>query len=1134
MELLNVLRAMSKENKKKSFYQNFLEDNGLIKPDGRLLYEYKITDKRFSFLQSSLKEYYSKRDFISTSNDCLFVLYASIWWQREYDGGLWSWDGIFRSLNIDCPPNTRSEIVRNGFKKWEIPISKNKGSNEYLGTIILNAGIPLKVLNDSTWLSNTIIKCFKSYGKDKNILSVSSNFQYVPETLNKEEFRNLILIIVKELYVIQKNYDLKGKTNPFEYLQNISPDWAKKIPVPLDKKECQIFLNKLLSETAKIFRKASRHLFKIERFLVKDDNHCNPWNLSLEFKTEKFVPFSILEEMLQAPFHKFSSTNGFIVGEDGQELFSLGKLFKTTKSDKEGYRFEKSYKLPSSIFNHKLFLHIDGIDSFIPIPLSEEIDNETIVTFVPIKDSHNKFSYLGMGSQSSKEPALYVMCHQFLNSYNLKEHALIDDSIKIYLINQETSFDCYSIRPSYNQPSENYTFDGNKILSYKSNKTIYLGKPTLYTIDRDYNDKTSNNYEFYSKKDGSLIPFTNEDYGTYKVYIKCRHTKTFLTQSKLTVLPENFKIRLEPYDTRTGKIFITKIKGFDISILNEDVNYTSSHDEENIIIDLEMKGVTFVNDIIISLYKHGDARNKNIKITVPFPAKGISVFSGNGDYIEPDKDFLYLQELYGVVIQSVHSTQLQRSIRLEFKLCDDEIKNINQKNLCFKDEISTNKQYHSISLNPYRDKISELFSISNHIDSYVELSISNNQNKPLSLRIYQFADQLEFDERLNCVSLKNRKKYSLDLIQATEISLLSFQNPNEIIPSLKVVSAISNADMWYIPQFKENILLFPSGNSSIKFRPFLYMSSQTENNNVQRIKTLHKAASLSNREERLQYMNLVLQDMLKDLSHSGWDYLFAIYKKTKHIPMVTFDIWRVIAENAQACTMLMFIQPAISLGLEKEFPILWESFPLPFWKESFKKAKSYLEEKYSRDEDGVELASMRLKKSVKLINEALNLTFIARQLREEFFGEDNSQEKALMSNQMIVEKILSEEYRGKQDEIGLIGRQSTEKEKFPLLLSKTIEKYFDNMPLKAKSICPIPTQEYHKTVLYLPFILAYQHFSQEIIHWKDYEIYSIKQIKEFDYKWFIHSFEWSQEYYNKQYNVENKGAKSEKILPYAS
>lgn len=86
--------------------RNLLSCRRLSRPDGRNLYQYRLSEEEFNDLEHLLRGWLGKlsRHELSrishlTGFPGLFVLYAAEWWRRRFDGSHWSWDPILRAVN---------------------------------------------------------------------------------------------------------------------------------------------------------------------------------------------------------------------------------------------------------------------------------------------------------------------------------------------------------------------------------------------------------------------------------------------------------------------------------------------------------------------------------------------------------------------------------------------------------------------------------------------------------------------------------------------------------------------------------------------------------------------------------------------------------------------------------------------------------------------------------------------------------------------------------------------------------------------------------------------------------------------------------------------------------------------------
>lgn len=82
------------------------------------------------------------------------AIYVSEYWRREYVGGAYSWQGIFKSIdqnfNEKYPPNFE-EAVKKGAKLLGCqPVKASNGANQYLDSFLYQGGLPMQ------WIVNSI------------------------------------------------------------------------------------------------------------------------------------------------------------------------------------------------------------------------------------------------------------------------------------------------------------------------------------------------------------------------------------------------------------------------------------------------------------------------------------------------------------------------------------------------------------------------------------------------------------------------------------------------------------------------------------------------------------------------------------------------------------------------------------------------------------------------------------------------------------------------------------------------------------------------------------------------------------------------------------------------------------------
>lgn len=126
----------------------FLARRGLQRPDGRPLYAYKVIDDEYAQLKDHLKG-------VNCGKHCqggfsaLWLLFASEWWKREYDGGAWAWSPLFDAVAMHEPDQFAKQAwVEAASTYWKLADDICVGK-KHIGKVVVNGGLPLKLIRDA-------------------------------------------------------------------------------------------------------------------------------------------------------------------------------------------------------------------------------------------------------------------------------------------------------------------------------------------------------------------------------------------------------------------------------------------------------------------------------------------------------------------------------------------------------------------------------------------------------------------------------------------------------------------------------------------------------------------------------------------------------------------------------------------------------------------------------------------------------------------------------------------------------------------------------------------------------------------------------------------------------------------------
>lgn len=236
----------------------------LQSPDkGQVLYRYRINGDEFEQLQQYLIRFnalFYSPDLIlkySCPLDMYFVLYASEWWRRCYEGE-WSWKGILESIGLDpkeISSQTLVSIVEKGLKKWQRTIFRNESGHRYaLGSIAREGGLPIFHLNQTEggWLDRLLKPALahKIRTEDSRFY-IESNQNIIPKSYGRDQVIETLVDLIDDIYQLIQLYQLDKKDQPISFLNDNVPQWEERFPFPLDAAPAQDMLRDLIVESIK-------------------------------------------------------------------------------------------------------------------------------------------------------------------------------------------------------------------------------------------------------------------------------------------------------------------------------------------------------------------------------------------------------------------------------------------------------------------------------------------------------------------------------------------------------------------------------------------------------------------------------------------------------------------------------------------------------------------------------------------------------------------------------------------------------------------------------------------------------------------------------------------------------------------
>ena len=241
------------------WYQTFLASRNLESPTSAPLYNYRVTDEEYVSLQNLLANYVGNFNFaINNKFPALFVLYASEWWRRYYDGSGFSWRPITDTISMDefwWDTNQRELCIRRGFSQWNIKLNDN--GLKYLGSVAYQGGLPMQLLstahgNIGRLLSNVLHHVANNQVNSIEIEGwIESSANQIPMAYRRREVYVLLAEMVLCILKFKADAQLDDAQTAIEKLNLYDPNWRDGFPLSVNDNQTVGLIERLVNSSTK-------------------------------------------------------------------------------------------------------------------------------------------------------------------------------------------------------------------------------------------------------------------------------------------------------------------------------------------------------------------------------------------------------------------------------------------------------------------------------------------------------------------------------------------------------------------------------------------------------------------------------------------------------------------------------------------------------------------------------------------------------------------------------------------------------------------------------------------------------------------------------------------------------------------
>ncbi|MEI6745872.1 MAG: STY4851/ECs_5259 family protein [Methylococcaceae bacterium] len=612
-------------------------------PDGRPLYAYKCTEKKYLELKSMVLKLLlaDLKNESAKQVPAIFCLYAAETFSREHTGGIWTWETVFHPLGMDIPDrNVIEHWVKNGLNWWCRPLLLGQnGYRRFLVSIACEGGLPLRLLeNDSAAINHFFRSILENYhamgcgGLEAAQQVAVLNAYRLPPVLRQDVVFRLSGELISSVVDLQTKYEIGRVKNPIAVLDEKDFNWRKTLPLMVEDGVAETLFNGLLKRSDQLARATNAKL----RWIGKLHQTESGYKIEKVLELPEIVSGELVQQWLGQNSEPPPPRLQFVLNTNSGSQTIARLTLCAGSGETARYRRELLRKDGVRLFNeevsefHSLFLH-DGQKEHPLDVKSGESWNEALPWIFTEKSATNEFEFFGEGSVRTKEEKVFVLANE-----TLKPHAFGGGSFEVLAYIQELNrtvwrvvgevdfiteeLDRYRIAcKSEDDLSESCQIVGDVLIEVNNFQPVYRGLPNI----KIGNVKNKNCYRTQWRavngaKNWQDCDFDDLAFGNVWLRLQNKEDKTEIYRRKILVVPKTFRIEtvIGGADSTNG---IYRLKGFKGAVVSTDLqSETSTVSDDNIEINCPMLESTNFPDLLVTFHW----TTANLQIKLPYPQRG--------------------------------------------------------------------------------------------------------------------------------------------------------------------------------------------------------------------------------------------------------------------------------------------------------------------------------------------------------------------------------------------------------------------------------------------------------------------------------------------------------------------------------
>lgn len=934
--MLNVLKPWLAE---------FLSIRGQLNgpPDGKPLYSYQVSKEEFDSLKTLLKEHSGLSehpDYMGSwaAGYCLFVAEQ---FRRYYDAGPGGWSWRLFDLELDCEftPQQKSNIVEKGLVNfWKRDIRTTEHGRDFIGTLFAEGGLPwLLVQSDEHGFGRAVRRglrhIYSEQSAQKTVVELLADHEgELPQAFQTLHTRQLLAGIVQQLFELVNDHDLHKRDDATDYLDQNAPSWRDAFLVPLDDVNAGTLISEwlLLAKGQKKIKSQQNERarwFTCEHFI---EGAGEDWKLRADILLPDEYSFKLDNTDL-------SSTRLQVVLYEGDQLLARGAyVYAQLENQAITIRFPQT-KVPvirRDLESQIVLKFLANGQEIVSHTIGEsELDLQRApLVFTEKDDEYN------LASNAS------CVLHQTRAQIRLPAGAEVEN-VESNLLFQETSgarwvevekdtqlkinSELYVIAfggssEAGNKPYINGVIQGQLLTNPK---TVFYGWPSLeipvnYAFKGDIVQQFVNGAELSSTDTKNLIGVVD--------FVARGEGGAVLIRRKFGVLPADFSLIVVPgYNDSPAHVILKSQIPLKAEVVNTEIRSEKVPHPDGQQIDLHLSSSTIPGTLILNI--QGDNSRLPITIRLPYPNLSASLVD------ESDKPFssreLSLDDLLGkrIILASGKSGKQRFNIRLKLmgSVSPQPVTDF---------YVTIGRMPIELNLYNYQNDIEQMLASTDDQDAFVHVAVSS-VSQLLDFNIRRYSGSMERSSRARFTIHRHSALESSGQIVAEAMLLSDPRQSPLVLPALKS-EGVTTGGFEVMPEMEKSSpwLIYPSKQSAVQFRPELFIGSEANVNDFNKIVSLHQACQAYHPTFQPDAINDQIKLMANDLGHSGWQYLSDLKHKYSHLPLSSFETWKSLTKNTETLAIAIFrleLDEIFCNRIRDELSIFWECIHLDTWRSGY-------------------------------------------------------------------------------------------------------------------------------------------------------------------------------------------------------